>query len=783
MMRKRKPEEDEQDLRDLKQSTDVFWHLVENANQAIVISQGERVKYFNPQTLEWTGYTEKELMTRPFVEFIHPEDRDLVMKEYQERISGVKKSSRYNLRVLTKTGDVKWAIVHSVLFEWEGKPASLTTITNITEQKETEAALSESEAHLRAFIENTEDMICGRDREGGLLFWNTAFNASCERLFGVKAHVGLRTGELVSPEQLPGLQRIRENLLKVFEGERVCEEYAYQWSNGETHFYETTWAPILLGEMIIGASEVTRVITEQKRRERRLWKSKERFRAFMKNSSEAIWCIEFEKPIPIGLQEDEQIELLYKHGYIAEANDAWARMLGYESGKELLEMRLADIMPIFLDESLPTLKEWVRTRYCFSGIESVMFSRDGQKRVFLNNLYGIIEDGHLLRIWIVHRDITERKHAENALNTKGRLLEESQRIAHLGSWDWNIVTNELEWSEEVYRIFGLSSQEFGATYDAFLMSVHPDDREEVKTAVNHALSDPSWEYNIVHRITRPDGSEALVRERGKVSVAEDDRPSRMIGTVQDITDIKMMEAETQKLKTELSHVDRLGMMGVLSASIAHEINQPLAAILSNAQAALRFLTNDPQDLDEVKEALQDVIYDDKRAGEIVRNVRSMMRGSELDYEQIDLNEAVSEVLTLLASEALSRTISLSEDLQPDIPPVYGNRISIQQVILNLVVNALEAIKSHPTKSPEILVSTRSEGNEGVILSVSDTGPGVQPDHLASIFDSFHTTKTGGLGMGLSICKTIAREHEGKIWAENRSQGGSTFFFRLPSRED
>jgi PAS domain S-box-containing protein len=509
MMGKQKPEKDEQVSRDFKQSTDVFWHLVENANQAIVISRDGMVKYFNPQTLEWTGYSEKEVMTTPFIEFIHPEDRDLVMTEYQDRISGVKKSSHYSLRVLTKSGEVRWAAVNSVLFEWEGKPSALTMLTDITEQKEAEAALS----------------------------------------------------------------------------------------------------------------------------------------------------------------------------------------------------------------------------------------------------------------------------------VKSRLLEQSQRVARLGSWEWNILTNELEWSEEVYRIFGLSSQKFRASYEAFLMSVHPDDREAVKEAVNHALSDPSFEYNLAHRIARPDGSEALVRERGKVVFTEEGRASRMIGTVQDITDIKMMETEARRLRTELSRVDRLGMIGVLTASIAHEINQPLTAILSNAQAALRFLTDDPPDLDEVKEALQEIISDDKRAGEIVRSIRSMMGRSGLKQERMDFNESVSEVLSLIRSEILLRNISLSEDPHPDIPPVYGNRISIQQVILNLVINALEAIESHPTENPEILVSTRFEPSEGIILSVSDTGPGIKPDHFASIFDSFHTTKTGGLGMGLSICKTIVGKHGGKIWAENHSQGGCTFSFSLPSKED
>jgi len=379
-----------------------------------------------------------------------------------------------------------------------------------------------------------------------------------------------------------------------------------------------------------------------------------------------------------------------------------------------------------------------------------------------------------------NRDITSRKVAEEELQRKDEMLEDAQRIARLGSWDWDILTNKLKWSDEVYRIFGLSSHTFGATYETFLQCVHPEDREDVKAAVNRSLDDPSAVYNIVHRIKRPDGSERIVRERAQVIFDDNTgKASRMIGTVQDITDIREMETEAERLRSELSRMDRVNMMGVLTAGIAHEINQPLAAILSNAQASLRLMNRDPQELEEVKEALRDIISDDKRAGEMVHSIRNIVGKYDLKLQEIDLNETAREVLLLVKSEALNSNLVIYEDLQPDIPPVNGDRIQIQQVILNLVMNALEALKGHHISTPEVIVSTRFGDNKEVLLSVSDSGPGIKPDQLNTIFDSFETTKKGGLGIGLSICRSIAQRLGGRLWAENRPEGGAIFFFSLP----
>ena len=632
-----------------------------------------------------------------------------------------------------------------------------------TSQKHTEKVLRSSEAKLRAFIDNTADMICARDRDGALIFWNEAFNTSCKNLFGVEAHVGLKTGDLVPPEQVENIQHIRALWRKVFEGERIREEFEYTWPNGENHFFETSWSPIWIGDEILGAAEITRDITEKKVVEEGLLEAEQRYRTV------ADFTYDWE------YWESPEGEMLY-------VSPSCERISGYDT--EAFVNRPDLIHEIILREDRGIWADHrrnAREKPQPLEIEFRIRSKDGEIRWIEHTCQPVRDaEGTFLGFRASNRDITDRKLAEKELKRKDKMLEDAQRIARLGSWDWDILTNELKWSDEVFRIFGLSSQSFGATYDAFLSRVHPDDREDVKNAVNRCLSDPSSKYNIKHRIKRPDRSERIVRERGKVTFDDNTgKASRMVGTVQDITDIMKMEMEADRLRAELSRMDRVSIMGTLTAGIAHEINQPLAAILSNAQAALRFMTNDPQDLKEVKEVLHDIISDDKRAGEMVHSIRNIMGRYDLKREEIDFNETVREVLTLIKSEALERRVFISENLQTAIPPVYGDRIQIQQVILNLVMNALEAFKGHQISKPEVIVSTRFRENKDVILSVSDSGPGIEPNKLNTIFDSFHTSKKEGLGIGLSICRSIADKLGGRLWAENRPEGGAIFFFSLP----
>ncbi len=387
--------------------------------------------------------------------------------------------------------------------------------------------------------------------------------------------------------------------------------------------------------------------------------------------------------------------------------------------------------------------------------------------------------GRVAGVVHVMSDATEQRRAEQALRQSQKSLSEAQRIARLGSWDWDIAGHALAWSDEVYRIFGLAPAAFGATYEAFLERVHPEDRPSVTAAVDRALADPSYRYGVEHRVVRPDGDLRVVRERGEVFRGPDGRPVRMIGTVHDVTEQRRAEEEAARLREDLFRLERLSRMGELTASVAHELNQPLAAILGNAQAALRFLDAGRADPGEMKEILRDVASDCKRAGEVIRGLRAMVKQEARPKELLDLNRVLGEVVTLVRSEMIARNVSLETAFQEPLPQVPGDRVQVQQVLLNLVLNAADAVAENPPGRRRVEVRTAPA--EGVVrMSVLDSGPGIPEGALEMLFKPFFTTKPGGMGMGLAVSRTIVEHHGGRIRAENRPGGGAAFHVELPA---
>jgi two-component system sensor kinase FixL len=220
-------------------------------------------------------------------------------------------------------------------------------------------------------------------------------------------------------------------------------------------------------------------------------------------------------------------------------------------------------------------------------------------------------------------------------------------------------------------------------------------------------------------------------------------------------------------------------MGTLTSAIAHEVNQPLAAILSNVQAALRFLNHENPDLDEVREALLEIVGDDKRAAEVIRRLRKMVKKEEPVYEPFDINAVIETSLHLVDSESMFQNILIAKDLKSDIPALYGDPIQIQQVIINLLINAMDAMKDRPEDSRRVFLSTRSDRDKGVAVAVIDSGPGLTTDQIETVFNPFYTTKTEGMGLGLLVCRSIIEAHGGHIRVENCPDGGAMFSFILP----
>lgn len=240
------------------------------------------------------------------------------------------------------------------------------------------------------------------------------------------------------------------------------------------------------------------------------------------------------------------------------------------------------------------------------------------------------------------------------------------------------------------------------------------------------------------------------------------------------------ETEGQRLRQDLAHVGRVSTMGELTASLAHELNQPLTAILSNAQAAQRILASDPTDLAEIREILGDIVEDDKRAGEVIHRLRGFLKKSNVELAALDIGELVGQVARLVTSDAIIRNVAIRLDLAPGLPPVCGDRVQLQQVILNLLMNGLDAMREPGESERTLVLRTFSEGPASVVVAVEDSGVGIDEADLEHVFHAFYTTKADGLGMGLAIARSIVEAHGGRLSARNNPGGGATFSFTLPT---
>jgi PAS domain S-box-containing protein len=387
----------------------------------------------------------------------------------------------------------------------------------------------------------------------------------------------------------------------------------------------------------------------------------------------------------------------------------------------------------------------------------------------------------------LERENLERKRAEDELRRSEGLMAEGQRISRTGSWNWNIKTGNLMWSAEQRRIFGLPSDAGEVTFDDFARMIHPADRAAALETIDDAIH-VRGSFDQEFRILLPDGSVTYVQGSGRPVVRESGEVDEYIGVVMDITEqkraeeeLRRSEANLRKVQGELAHVTRVTTMGELAASIAHEVNQPVAGVVINGNACLRWLARVKEDsvnLAEAREALQRIIRDGSRAGEVIARIRTLFKKSDTTKGPLDLNTAIREVIVLARSEMDKKRITRKLQLADDLPRIHGDRVQLQQVMLNLILNAIEAMSTVENRPRELLVGTRVQEETEVLVTVRDSGLGLDPESLEKVFAAFHTTKPGGLGMGLSISRSIVENHSGRIWAMANDGYGATFQFTL-----
>jgi PAS domain S-box-containing protein len=375
-----------------------------------------------------------------------------------------------------------------------------------------------------------------------------------------------------------------------------------------------------------------------------------------------------------------------------------------------------------------------------------------------------------------------RQRAEEGLRQSEAYLAEAQRLSHTGSWAWAPATGEIGYfSEECFTVLGFDPHEELPRLETFFQRIYPDDRAGTVEQFEKARRE-NTEFELDYRIVHPGGDVRDIHTVGHPVSRPSGDLVEYVGTVMDVTERKRAEEEREKLRqaqTDLARVNRITTMGELTASLAHEVNQPIAAAVTSANSCLHWLAGDVPNLDKARAAVTRIVRDGTRAAEIVSRIRLLFQKGTAQWQLANVNEIIEEMIVLLHGEAERYSISIQTELAADLPQVVGDRVQLQQVMMNLMTNSIDAMKAVDGTRELAIKSQRAE-NEQLLVSVADTGVGLPPQQADEIFNAFFTTKPNGTGMGLRICRSIVESHGGRLWAGDNSSRGARFFFTLPT---
>lgn len=467
-------------------------------------------------------------------------------------------------------------------------------------------------------------------------------------------------------------------------------------------------------------------------------------------------------------------------GSITGANDAFLRMVRYDredlsSGR----VRWTDLTPAEWRGHAERAVAELKATGSFQPFEKEYFRKDGSRVPVL--LGGALLEGSGKEGVAFVLDLSEQKRAESALRRSEAFLAEGQHLGQIGSFSWHVSTDEIMWSAELYRIYEL---EIGArvTLELIRSRVHPEDVsliEKMKMVDQEREGGRGFEWQ--YRLLMPDHS---IKYMHAVAHGTRDQDGHLeyIASVQDVTGRRLAEEARDKARSELAHVARVMTLGTLTASIAHELNQPLSGIVTNASTCMRMLATDPPDVDGARETARRTIRDGNRASEVIARLRALFCKKDATAESVNLNDAALEVIALLLADLKKNGVVLRPELADDLPLVTGDRVLLQQVILNLVLNASDAMRGVDDRPRQLVLRTERE-DDRARLTVQDVGVGIEPSGVDKLFEPFYTTKSGGMGIGLSVSRSIIERHHGHLWATLNDGPGAAFSFSIPRVPD
>ena len=707
-------------------------------------------------------------------EMFHPDDREAVFRAAEEAIrSGTRADCEH--RLIRPDGEIR--VVHSLgdlKTNSAGRPYQMFgTTQDITDRKRAEEALQRMSGSFQESNARLEE--AQRIAHVGHWDWNLetgslAWSDETYRIYGMAPQerpidiAMLR--EMIHPEDRESMFRKAEESL--LSGVPADAEHRIVRPNGEVRTVhsradarrDASGRPY---EMFGTVQDVT----EGKRAEQALRRSQ-----FYLSEGERLAHVGSWASTNLGISWGDDLGLYW--------SDELYRIFGLDpkNGAPGLEQCLAYVHPqdrAFIAEKVKAMHE----EHCICDVTHRVVRPDGEMRYIRVVSNPVVEQGAFKGYIGTTIDVTEQELLTQELRREQAYLTDAQSMAHIGSWAYNLVTHELlHSSDENARLYGFDPSQGPISAERFFDTQHAEDAPYVNAALERAVREGTDFYLDEYRIHHTDGSIRFLRAIGHRNASGE--PGEYVGVTMDITERKRAEEERERLRqleAELAHINRVNMMGELAAALAHEIKQPIAASITSANALLRWLAHDPPDLERARATAARIEQDGNRAADVINSLQSFYKkGVHPKREIVDIRAIILEMAALLKTEAIRHSVSIHSAVDADTPKILVDRVQVQQVFMNLMLNAIEAMKD---TGGELTITARPSPEGQLVVSIRDTGIGLPAENTDRIFDAFHTTKPEGTGMGLAITRSIVESHGGRVWATANEGAGATFHFTLP----
>jgi PAS domain S-box-containing protein len=609
---------------------------------------------------------------------------------------------------------------------------------------------------------------------------------------------GRRMSEIFAPA---AWEAMRPHLAAAMAGTATDFEREILDPQGNLRWVKSTYMPDKGPDgRVRGVVTVVADETERRRAEREVETSEQRYRNFIQSSSEAIWRCESSYPLPIHLPVQVQVESIFSHTYLAECNEAMARMYGFESAEAFVGAKLPDFLPPADPYNVAFVRKFVEAGYRLTEVESHQVDRNGEPKFFINSLVGVVENGRLARAWGTQRDVTVQKQVEASLRDSEERLRLALDAGQCGAWDWDVRHDRVTWSARIYQLHGLHPDEFGGTVADVRRLVHPEDRPRLNAALQAALYEGA-PYQIEFRTVRPDGQVRWLATRARVEFDVEGRPLRMFGVVIDVTERKAAEEEREHLlaseraaRGEAENANR--MKDEFLATVSHELRTPLNAILGWAQLLRMARARGPGELEDLPHGLETIERNAKVQARIIDDLLDMSRvisgKLRLNVQPVDLPVVIGAAIESVRSAADAKGIVLKKRIELPETRINGDSARLQQIVWNLLSNAIKFTQRGGSVgvtlrgAVEMTADAAAMPSHSVEIEIADTGEGIRPDFLPHVFDRFRQAdataarRHNGLGLGLAIVKHLVEQHGGTVRAASEGEGrGAAFTVSLP----